>query len=75
MRIAILHPTRHDGTRYKVGDTPDIGRDAATALINAGAAEVADPKAIAKAKADADAAAKATADAAATQGAHDQPAT
>ena len=79
MKIAILHPTRHDGKRLQPGDTVDIDRDAAKALIDAGAAEPADPKAAAKAKADADAAAaaKAKADAAAhapAPGASDQPA-
>jgi len=77
MKIAILHPTRHDGKRLQPGDTVDIDRGAAAALIDAGAAEAADPRA-AKTKADADAAAKAKADAAADQsvapGTSDQPA-
>lgn len=39
MKLTILQPTRHNGKRYAPGAVADIEQKAATALIDAGAAE------------------------------------
>jgi hypothetical protein len=62
MKVRILQPTRYNGTRYKLGDTPEVDRVAAKGLIDAGSAEPFDPKAAARADAEAKAAAKASAE-------------
>lgn len=59
MKVRILQPTRYDGKRYNVGDTPEVDRVVAKGLIDAGSAEPFDPKAAARAAAEAKAAAQA----------------
>jgi len=45
MKTTFLHPTKHDGKRYAAGDTVEMDRGAAKALIDAHVAEPFDPKA------------------------------
>lgn len=61
MKVTLLHPTRHDGRRYKAGESLEMERKAASALIDASAAEPFDPKPAAKADAGVELGSKAAA--------------
>ena len=38
MKVVIISPVNHDGKELDVGDVVDLPKDAATALVDAGAA-------------------------------------